>query len=61
MEFIESKRGNQKLNIKLKKICGGQLSCSPWLGVRETFTLEVGIGEQTQVSGFRIVDRIQQP
>ena len=26
MEFIESERGNQKLNIKLKKICGGQLS-----------------------------------
>jgi hypothetical protein len=34
MEFIESERGNQKLNIKLKKNCGGQLSggllsCSP--------------------------------
>jgi hypothetical protein len=26
MEFIESERGNQKLNIKLKNICGGQLS-----------------------------------
>ena len=26
MEFIESERGNQRLNIKLKKICGGQLS-----------------------------------
>jgi hypothetical protein len=26
MEFIESERGNQKLNIKLKKNCGGQLS-----------------------------------
>ena len=26
MEFIESERGNQKLNLKLKKICGGQLS-----------------------------------
>ena len=26
MEFIESERGNQKQNIKLKKICGGQLS-----------------------------------
>jgi hypothetical protein len=26
MEFIESERGNQKLNIKLKTICGGQLS-----------------------------------
>ena len=24
MEFIESERGNQKLNIKVKKICGGQ-------------------------------------
>jgi hypothetical protein len=23
MEFIESERGNQKLNIKLKKNCGG--------------------------------------
>jgi hypothetical protein len=34
MEFIQSERGNQKLNIKLKKNCGGQLSggllsCSP--------------------------------
>ena len=41
MEFIESERGNQKLNIKLKKklwggnyprgaiVLGGQLSCSP--------------------------------
>jgi hypothetical protein len=28
MEFIESERDNQKLNIKLKKNCGGQLSCS---------------------------------
>ena len=26
MEFIESERGNQKLNIKPKKNCGGQLS-----------------------------------
>jgi hypothetical protein len=26
MEFIESERGNQKLKIKLKTICGGQLS-----------------------------------
>ena len=26
MEFIQSERGNQKLNIKLKKNCGGQLS-----------------------------------
>ena len=26
MEFIESERGNQKLKIKLNKICGGQLS-----------------------------------
>ena len=26
MEFIESEKGNQKLNIKLKKNCGGQLS-----------------------------------
>jgi len=33
----------------------------PWVGVREIFTLEVGIGEQNQVSGLRLVDRIQQP
>ena len=26
MEFIEAERGNQKLKIKLKTICGGQLS-----------------------------------
>ena len=26
MEFIDSERGNQKLKIKLKKMCGGQLS-----------------------------------
>jgi hypothetical protein len=31
MEFIESERGNQKLNIKQKKNCGGQLSCSPFI------------------------------
>ena len=36
MEFIESERGNQKLNIKLKKNCGGQLSQGaivllPWI------------------------------
>jgi hypothetical protein len=33
MEFIESERGNQKLNIKLKKICGGQLSCFHFIGI----------------------------
>ena len=25
MEFIESEKGNQKLNIKLKKMCGGAI------------------------------------
>ena len=39
MEFIESERGNQKLNIKQKKICGGQLSggllsCSPFNSIK---------------------------